>query len=151
MSSVPGRTWTDNELRKEQVRATLALGGIAVVYYLTKAFEIPLEIYPPSNLCELFHWNVAKIDLGRPLVSWFGLYVLATIVAMSDDMMNRHLWREICKSAKAAGHLSYFVAVAIICLPVVLSTISLFMDSPILVGIILLIIVVSVYSRRRQE
>jgi len=150
MASKRGSIWTENELRKEQIRATLAVGAIAVVYYLRQAFQILLEINLPSNLLTFLGDQTAKIDLGLILVNWFGLYVLATVVAVSDDMTQRYLWKEICGVAKSAGRGCYLVAAAFVCLPVVLSTVSLLVDSPVLVGIPLLIIAFSLYARWRR-
>ncbi len=60
--------WTEENLRKEQIRATLASSAIALSYYLKQAFESTLEVLVPDLLRIILP---DRLDVTNSVVTFF--------------------------------------------------------------------------------
>jgi len=72
--------WTEENLRKEQIRATLAIGAIALSYYLKQAFESRLEVLVPDPLRMILP---DRLDVTNSVVMFFW-YLRASGCCLND-------------------------------------------------------------------
>lgn len=105
---------TNEDVKREKLRAVLAIGAIALLYYL--------RVMNEGHAFELIHAHPAgyfsAVTTDEILLLW-GLYVVATAVALTgakfaEQSNTLRLARQVLKGAYYIGHMSYFFAASIL-------------------------------------
>ena len=109
----------NNRLRREQTRATLAIGAIALAYYLLQVSGTVQLVSVPLFFRLMLGDTVCVEQVSRTIIALFGFYVLATAVAVSEDMLSigspqKNLWKEVCEIADAVAHLGYVLGASVL-------------------------------------
>jgi len=96
---------------KERMRATLAIGAIALAYYLKASFGITIRISTiPIGMENWFpQFKPVMMDATIGMVTLFGAYLLGLTIALSNDMIKDKHWGGLCELAQVFGRGSYLL------------------------------------------
>ena len=93
--------WPEVMVRKEQLRATIAIAAIAACYYSTSK---ELGLSGPTG--DLMH------AIGVLLVSFWGFYLILIAAATANDLRILPVSEDICRRLRRVAHLFYGLGVA---------------------------------------